>query len=249
MTIFFIVLTGAAIASFIGSLSYRVPRNISIITPASFCPACGHKLTFFDLIPLVSYALLRGRCRYCRKRISIRYLLVEISVPSVYVVIYFRVGPEYGAILVSYLMTVLIYLSIVDIEQRRLSYGDMSAVYAGAVALLVLAGTGNMPRPLSYYLYGVLTASVLVSCSALFVYVLKKRAPIGMADLLVLPAVATHFGAVEVARVLVFSSLTGIMAAAILFSVKKVKGEYRFPMMPFVAFGVLVEICLFSYYI
>jgi len=249
MIIFFIVLAGAAIASFIGSLSYRLPRNVSIISPASSCPACGHRLTFFDLIPLVSYALLRGRCRYCKKRISARYLLLEIAVPAVYVCIYLRAGRTFPALFVSYLMTVLIYLSVVDIEQRRLCYGDIIAVYAGAAAFLVCAGTGSMPRPLSHYLYGALTASALVSCSALAVYVLKKRAPIGVADLLVLPAVAAHFGAVEVARVLVFSSLSGILAAVVLFSTKKVKGEYRFPMMPFIAFGVLVEICLFSYYI
>lgn len=247
MTIFFIVLAGTAIASFVGSLSYRVPRNVSIITPGSFCPACRHRLEPFDLIPVVSYALLRGRCRYCKKRISLRYLLVEISIPAVYVGIYLRVGPEYGALLVSFLMTVLIYLSVVDIEQRRLSYGDMSVVYVGACALVFLAGTGNMPHPLPHYLYGLLTGSVLVSCSALVVYVLKKRAPIGMADLLVLPGVAVHFGVIEAARVLVFCSLAGICAAVILFSTKKVEGEYRFPMMPFITFGVLVEICLFSY--
>jgi leader peptidase (prepilin peptidase)/N-methyltransferase len=247
MIIFFILLTGAAIASFIGSLSYRAPRNVSIVSPPSFCPVCMQRLKPLELIPVVSYALLRGRCRYCGSRISPRYLILEILVPVVYVVIYLRAGPWHGAVLVSYLMTALIYLSVVDIEQRRLSYYDMLSVYVGAFALVVLAATGSMPHPLSYYLFGLLSAAVLVLLSAGVVYALKKRPPLGVADVLVLPGVAVHFGALEAARVLVFASLTGILAAVSLISLKRLGREYRFPLMPFVAAGVLVEICFFSY--
>jgi len=247
MILFFIILTGATIASFIGSLSYRAPRNVSIITPPSYCPACRSRLKPFELIPVVSYAVLRGRCRHCGNRISPRYLILEILVPAAYVVIYLRVGPWHVTVLVSYLMTALIYLSVVDIEQRRLSYWDMLSVYVGAFILVALAATGNMPHPMPHYLFGLLIAAVLVSLSAGVVYALKRRPPLGVADVLVLPGVALHFGALEAARVLVFSSLAGIIAAGFLISLKKLGREYRFPMMPFVAAGVLVEISFFSY--
>lgn len=70
-------LLGASIGSFLNVVIYRLPRGESIITPPSHCPKCNHRLVLWDLIPVFSYIFLRGRCRYCGERISIRYLLVE----------------------------------------------------------------------------------------------------------------------------------------------------------------------------
>ncbi|MDW8106143.1 MAG: prepilin peptidase [Armatimonadota bacterium] len=69
---------GAAVGSFLNMLIYRLPRNLSIVFPPSHCPACGHRLGMLDLIPLLSYLFLRGKCRYCRTPIPIRYFLVEL---------------------------------------------------------------------------------------------------------------------------------------------------------------------------
>lgn len=69
---------GAAVGSFLNVLIYRLPRRLSIIFPPSHCPACQHRLGVLDLFPLLSYLLQRGRCRYCRSKIAIRYFLVEL---------------------------------------------------------------------------------------------------------------------------------------------------------------------------
>ncbi|MCS7273167.1 MAG: prepilin peptidase [Fimbriimonadales bacterium] len=71
------IVFGAAVGSFLNMLVYRLPRNLSIVFPPSHCPACGHRLGVLDLVPLLSYLFLRGRCRYCRAPIPIRYFLVE----------------------------------------------------------------------------------------------------------------------------------------------------------------------------
>ncbi len=70
-------LLGASIGSFLNVVIYRLPKGESIIVPPSHCPKCNHRLFLWDLIPVFSYIFLRGRCRYCGERISIRYLLVE----------------------------------------------------------------------------------------------------------------------------------------------------------------------------
>lgn len=77
-SVVFGVAFGAAVGSFLNVLIYRLPRNLSIVFPPSHCPACGHRLGVRDLIPLLSYLVQGGKCRYCRARIPIRYFLVEL---------------------------------------------------------------------------------------------------------------------------------------------------------------------------
>ncbi|MDI6731390.1 MAG: prepilin peptidase [Candidatus Margulisbacteria bacterium] len=69
---------GSIIGSFLNVCIYRLPRNESIVLPPSHCPSCGNKLGIIDLIPLASYLLLGGKCRFCKKKIVLRYLLVEL---------------------------------------------------------------------------------------------------------------------------------------------------------------------------
>ncbi len=77
MTLILFVL-GAVLGSFLNVVIYRIPKGESIVYPPSHCPYCGHRLAVVDLIPIVSYLLLRGKCRYCGHAIPVRYLLVEL---------------------------------------------------------------------------------------------------------------------------------------------------------------------------
>ncbi|MFN3690732.1 MAG: prepilin peptidase, partial [Fimbriimonadales bacterium] len=77
-SIVFGVAFGAAVGSFLNVLIYRLPRNLSIVFPPSHCPACGHRLGIRDLVPLLSYGVQRGKCRYCGMPIPMRYFLVEL---------------------------------------------------------------------------------------------------------------------------------------------------------------------------
>lgn len=77
-SIVFGIAFGAAVGSFLNVLIYRLPRNLSIVFPPSHCPACGHRLGVRDLIPLLSYLLQRGKCRYCGAPIPVRYFVVEL---------------------------------------------------------------------------------------------------------------------------------------------------------------------------
>lgn len=72
------ILTGLTLGSFVTMLSYRVPRGISIVKPPSQCPKCHAPLKPWDLVPVVSWFLEGGKCRYCRAPISKRYLVIEL---------------------------------------------------------------------------------------------------------------------------------------------------------------------------
>ncbi len=75
--LFLLFAVGASIGSFLNVIIYRIPRGESIVYPPSHCPYCGHKLAWYDLIPILSYLVLRGRCRYCGHPISWQYPLIE----------------------------------------------------------------------------------------------------------------------------------------------------------------------------
>jgi len=83
---------GLAIGSFLNVVIHRVPRQQSVISPASRCPGCGASLAWFDNVPVLSYAVLGGRCRACRTRISIRYPIVELITAAVFIWHYYVFG-------------------------------------------------------------------------------------------------------------------------------------------------------------
>jgi leader peptidase (prepilin peptidase)/N-methyltransferase len=147
---------GLAIGSFLNVVIYRVPAGMSVVRPRSACPGCGHEISARDNIPVVSWLLLRGRCRSCRTGISPRYPLVELagglavvgvavwSAPSLAHAV--GAAPTIGAVLrlvaFAYLAAVSIALAIIDIDAHRLPNALVLPSYAvggillGAAALL-----------------------------------------------------------------------------------------------------------------
>ncbi len=84
-----VFLFGLAVGSFIGAYTYRWPRSLSVKKGRSFCPNCKKKISWYDNFPLLSYIILRGRCRNCSKKISLRYPLIELSLGLIFVVTYY----------------------------------------------------------------------------------------------------------------------------------------------------------------
>lgn len=77
LTIFIFIL-GSCIFSFLNVVIYRLPRKLNFVTGRSMCTSCGHTLGFFDMIPVIGWVFLRGKCRYCKERVSARYPAVEL---------------------------------------------------------------------------------------------------------------------------------------------------------------------------
>jgi len=85
-------ITGLVFGSFLNVLIYRIPRGESVVWPGSHCPACGHELKAWDLVPVASYIWLKGRCRYCKGKISICYPIVELLTAVTFLLVYLRWG-------------------------------------------------------------------------------------------------------------------------------------------------------------
>ncbi len=121
-TLLFVCLTlfGLAVGSFLNVCIYRVPSRVSVVSPGSRCPSCGHVLAWVDNIPVVSYALLRARCRACRAPISPRYPIVELTTMSVFVLHYVVFGADLILLPRLLLACALIVLFAIDLEHHLL---------------------------------------------------------------------------------------------------------------------------------
>lgn len=113
---FLVLIIGLCIGSFLNVCIYRIPREESIVFPASHCTACGYELKVLDLIPVISYIFLKGRCRKCGEKISIKYPLVEVLNGILYLLIYLKFGLTFNFIAYSILASLLIVISYIDLE-------------------------------------------------------------------------------------------------------------------------------------
>jgi len=245
MLITYLTVVGFALASFIGTLSYRLPRHISILSPPSFCPHCQKRLKLYDLIPVLSYSILRGRCRYCGGKIPVQYFISEIFLPLIYIGLYFSLGITPLFFIYAYLTTILMYLSLLDIDTGYITVYDTILVYISAIALMILSIQNHTSYSPLHYLYGLITAVVLVFVSYGVIFIIKRRIPMGAGDLLVIPGVALHFGLQNTVYILLFSSVLGVFIGIILIIGGVVKRNHKFPLFPFLTAGVLITLFAF----
>jgi prepilin signal peptidase PulO-like enzyme (type II secretory pathway) len=111
---------GLIFGSFLNVVIYRVPRGESVVYPGSHCGACGAPVKAFDNIPLLSFAMLGGRCRSCRARISFSYPMVELCAGLMFVAIVFKTGPSWEALFDFAFACVMISLVFIDARHQLL---------------------------------------------------------------------------------------------------------------------------------
>jgi leader peptidase (prepilin peptidase)/N-methyltransferase len=130
------LLFGLLIGSFLNVCIYRMPRDLSVVRPRSYCPACQHPIAWYDNVPLLSFALLRGRCRQCRAAISARYPAVELLTGVLFFIYVWRLGPTLAAVKFCIYGASLVALIFADLEERIL---PDEFTLGGAAAGLLLA--------------------------------------------------------------------------------------------------------------
>jgi leader peptidase (prepilin peptidase) / N-methyltransferase len=134
----FSALTGLVIGSFLNVIIYRVPAGMSVVSPPSSCPTCGIPVRPYDNVPVVSWIVLRGRCRACKTRISARYPIVELLTALLFGLIAARIGASWTLPAELGFTAGLISLAAIDLERfllpRKIVYATGAVVTAGLVA-------------------------------------------------------------------------------------------------------------------
>jgi len=129
---------GLVIGSFLNVVAYRLPRAESLAKPASRCPSCGTPIRPYDNIPVLSWLLLRGRCRGCGDAISPRYPLVELGTGLLYLTVVLAKGSASEIVLGLLLVTLLVPITLIDLDQRIIPNklvlpGSVAALLAGLI--------------------------------------------------------------------------------------------------------------------
>jgi leader peptidase (prepilin peptidase)/N-methyltransferase len=132
---------GLAFGSFMTVVVHRMPRKESVFAPRSRCPSCGEQLLSRDNVPLLSYVLLRGRCRWCDSRVSAQYPLVEAITGALFLLVALRFQSTWRAALMAPFLAVLVGAAIIDIRHRIIPNALVlpSVVIFGAAVLAVAA--------------------------------------------------------------------------------------------------------------
>ena len=137
------VVAGLLIGSFLNVVIARVPERRSIWRPGSACPGCGAVIAWYDNIPILSFLVLRARCRACGTRISWRYPLIEAITAVLFAAAAWRFGPTPDAVVAAALLAVLVALTAIDLEHQIIpDVISLPGILAGTLANLA---TGRVP--------------------------------------------------------------------------------------------------------
>jgi leader peptidase (prepilin peptidase)/N-methyltransferase len=231
-------LYGLIIGSFLNVCIGRLPNDESISAPRSYCPRCGTRIAAFDNIPLLSYLLLRGRCRYCHTRISIRYPIVEGATALSFFYAVYAHGPTWQAFKLCLFAAILIELMASDLETRILP--DEFTLWGAALGLflspiVLLPGyfpTGGTPQLKSFVdaiLGGVVLAFSLWSIGTLYLK-LRGREGLGFGDVKLVLMTGAFLGLRGNLVMLILGSIAGsILGLAWIWLRRKDAASYELP--------------------
>ena len=226
---------GLAIGSFLNVVIHRLPRHESLISPASHCPSCGYVLRAIDNVPILSYAMLLGRCRQCRARISVRYPLVEIATAAVFVLHYFVFGWSPLLAVRLLLAAALVALFVIDLEHRLLPDAmTLPGIVVGLGASLFL------PPGFRSALIGTLVGGGVLWAVGEAYYRYSGEEGMGGGDVKMLAMIGAFLGWQQALITLVFSSIAGAVIGVLVLIIKRGGLKYALPYGTFLAVAGLI---------
>ncbi|MBE6052855.1 MAG: prepilin peptidase [Clostridium sartagoforme] len=234
---FFVVIIGLCIGSFLNVCIYRLPREESITFPPSHCTRCGYELKAIDLVPVISYLFLKGRCKKCGDKISIRYPMVEIINGIIYLLIYLKFGLSLNFIFYSILTSLLIVISFIDLESK---YIYSSTTIFGVIIAAVYIVIGLYTKEIN--VVNNIIGGILGYLIIYLIIIITRGMGEGDADI---AGICGLFIGIEGILVALFVAIVsaGIVASVILlFKFKKRNEEIAFG--PYIALGTIIYILI-----
>ncbi|MFW5951720.1 MAG: prepilin peptidase [Gemmatimonadota bacterium] len=203
----YLALVGAAVGSFLNVCIYRWPAGESVIRPRSRCPSCGEPVAWYDNLPVLSWLLLRGRCRSCGAGISIQYPLIELAVAGIWLAMALVFGPGLEAVRAAIFLTLLLGIAIIDGRHRiipdQLSLG-------GALAGLALAAWPG-GQPFTGALVGALAGYAFMWLVKLGGEALFRKPALGVGDIHMMAMVGAFVGIGGALLTVLLGSLLGLV--------------------------------------
>ena len=225
------LLFGLVVGSCLNVCIDRLPRRRSIVGPSSHCEACGHKLGLLDLVPVLSYLLLRGRCRYCKAPIPRRVPLVELATGLLFMFAWFHYGNPLELAIALVFVSFFIVIFVIDLEHRLILN---RVVYPGILAALI-AALVNQGYHVPYALLG-----GAVGAGLLLLIALAFPRGMGFGDVKYGGLIGLVVGFPQVFVGLTISFVLGGLMGAILLLSRRKRWKEHVPFGPFLTIGAVV---------
>lgn len=224
-------LVGLVVGSFVSVVAHRVPRGESIVGPRSQCPRCGAQIAAYDNVPLLSWLVLRGRCRKCGERISLRYPAVELTLGVLYAAVYLAFEDAAEVALGAVFVTILAAVTLTDLERRVI---PNAVLIVGAVAALAIVAPTD-PESLPDRAIAAAAAGGLLLVAAL-----AYPGGMGMGDVKLGAVMGLYLGRAVAPALLVGFAAGALVGIALLLRHGASARKQAVPFGPFLALGGVV---------
>ncbi|HMK60147.1 MAG TPA: prepilin peptidase [Dissulfurispiraceae bacterium] len=236
----FLVL-GLVIGSFLNVCIYRIPRELSIVTPASSCPNCKTPIKPWDNIPVISYILLAGKCRKCGQKIALRYPSVELLNGLLYAAAAYQFGLGWHLPLICALISSMIVITFIDLDFQIIP----DVITLPGMLIGLAASYFIMPDPFSRHTLLSFTTSIiglLAGGVTFYLIALLSRGGMGGGDVKMMAMLGSFVGWKGVFLTTLIGSLSGSLVGIALMIFKGKGRKTKIPFGPFLALGSLVTL-------
>ena len=222
---------GAAIGSFLNVCIFRIPAKESIIKPPSQCPYCHHPIRFYDNIPIISFLILRARCRDCAAKISWRYPLVELITALLALLLFLKFGLTLNFLVFFIFTAILIVISFIDLDHQIIP----DVLSLPGIPIFFLAAIFIVKIPWHEAVIGLLIGGGMLFLIAFIYQFITKREGMGGGDIKLLAMIGGFLGWKSLIFILLFSSFAGALVGLALMIIKKTDMKYAVPFGPFLS--------------
>ncbi len=229
---------GCIIGSFTNVCIYRIPKGVSVVRPGSACPSCGNPIKWYDNIPLISFILLKGRCRQCKTTISFRYPIVEVLTGFYFLLLYFMICLSFELPIQLLSGGILLLVSFVDLELQIIpDILSIGGLIAGFLLSFVRPGFSYMEA-----VYGIFLGGGILFAIAIGYKLVARREGMGGGDIKLLAMIGAFCGIKGVVFSLMSGSLIGTLVGIPLMLIKREGTTYAIPFGPFLSLGALIYV-------
>lgn len=256
LLLLFIFCIGTVIGSFLNVVILRAFSGESIVLPPSKCPKCQNKLKWWHNIPLLSYILLRGKCYFCKEKISIQYPIIEFITGILFVIIFLKFGMTVETIFAFIIASLLVVISVTDIKEKvvfdghtytLIGTGLVYAIYL-TIMQIVNINTSSTPfqistewvlnNPITTALGGLILGAVIMEIAARIGYLLAGSRAFGEGDTYIAAGLGAVFGWKNILIILIMSVAIQLIFTLPLFLKKLItKKEWKI-LIPLVSFFI-----------
>ena len=233
-------LIGLCFGSFANVVIYRLPQGKSVALPPSCCQKCDTRLKLRDLLPVISWLALRGKCRYCNTKISPRYPITELTCSIIFTLTAMRYGADIYLLPLWCMAFILLCIAWIDIDTMKIPNS--------LLIIAAIAGLCNLLLPpitleaFIYAIFGAISGAVPLLLIDGLVRLIAKKPGFGFGDVKLMAVAGMFLGVTGVFFAFIIAFISGGIVAGYLLWAKIMKRESYLPFAPFLCLGVLVSL-------